>query len=237
MKNQLHKIASIGLISILTLNLFPLSSKVSASTEEPTDFMSLKEKHNPPSSVNNLKKDIKEDYESLFSGENLPLALNMLRFNRCKLLSVIIKYIHTHPALGIKIKISPVLLKTASNLNRETFLSDIIEYSAFVDGIKKEKEEAEKKEEVEGNIECMVNPSEIFRILNEDHLVLSKYIIRLYKNLGMYESLVQLNNTNLKDKQKEFPKTDLPRFNCKTPKRKFCYIKPTYINRQTRAVL
>ena len=235
MKNPLCKIASISLASILTLSLFPVYSKVSASTEEPEEFMSLKEKYKPQSPINDLKKDIKKDYESLFSESNLQITLNILRFNKCKLLPVIIKYIYSHPALGIKLRMNPIILKKASNLNRETLLSDIIEYSEFVDDIKKEAEHLEtletsceyqvEEETVEGNLKDIAKPSEVFRILNEGHLILSEYIIRLYKNLGTYESLLQLNNATLTDTSTKSQEINLPRFSLKPPRKKSSYFK------------
>ena len=102
MKNNLVKLVSVSLTSLLTISSCSMRSEVNASTEEPKDFMNfqVRNSYSRLEDKDNLKKLIRKECEALFR-EHENLILNKLSSHlSCEFLNFVIKYILDHPKLG-----------------------------------------------------------------------------------------------------------------------------------------
>lgn len=212
MKNNLVKFVSVSLTSLLIISSCPMRSEVNASVPEPKDFMSSKKReYENPLTIRDLKKSIKKHCQEIFSEKNLPMTLNMLETDSCKLIAPIIWYIHEHSELNIQLpSIKPDLFAKCYAFNVEMYAYNIIEYCQTLDHIKDEithtkktiellkqakaKLQEDKKqtklEKIKKQIESKID--EITKVVYEADLSLELSILLNEPHTSLSELIIQL---------------------------------------------
>ena len=223
-------------------------SAVNASTQEPRDFMSSEKRFEISPRIKNLQESISKDYKFIFSGYNRIMTLNMLESDSCKLIAPILRYINEHPEIGTKSCVGPDILSKCRAFDVRMYIYDIIEYSETVNNIKNE------IERVQGIIEFLKKPSnakskkkidsvweaelslKTLKWLNEPHLFLSDSIIKLYRNIGYYESTINSHTARLNAADKTQQPTYPRQIHTTTDRKKPTYLKPVYRNKRSHQI-